>query len=55
MISHKIYTNQISLQKSETHILLSYWKQPSRDVLQNASSEQFSKISEKFLEVVFSF
>ena len=38
-IFHKIYAKQVSFQKSETHILLPYWKQSSRDVLQNACSE----------------
>ena len=32
------------------HILLPYWMQPSRGVLQNASSKQFSKILRKNLD-----
>ena len=43
------FLKQVSLQKSNMHILLPYWMQPSRGVPQNASSKQFSKILRKNL------
>ena len=46
-VKKRVYTKQVSFQKSETHILLSYWKQPSRGILQNAFSKQLSKTLRK--------
>ena len=49
-MARKIYIKQVSFQKSETHVLLPYWKQPYRGALENESSELFSKIVFYFLK-----